>query len=258
MKRKPFYPHIVLLALVCLASQGFTMRPQGLVQVETALMQGNYSQAHDFALDFIADSPDKLSVYEARYYLGVSLMRLKEYQKARDVFTSLQKNLLVPRLEEKITLGIFDAFYLQENYQQAYRVIKALLAKRPDSDYLSLIYLKAGRVSMKRALWDEAKQYLGRITTRYPYSLESFSAKQLLEEEHFFAVQVGSFSDAVLADKLVNELKRKGKYAYIVETELKDGTTFYRVRVGQMASLKSAQELKSQLAGEGYPTSIYP
>jgi hypothetical protein len=44
----------------------------------------------------------------------------------------------------------------------------------------------------------------------------------------------------------------------MVETRSAEGRTFYRVRVGQMTSLKDAQELERRLADLGYPTLIYP
>ena len=46
--------------------------------------------------------------------------------------------------------------------------------------------------------------------------------------------------------------------SYVVETTAPDGEKYYRVRVGQMSSLKDAEELKKRLDKLGYPTLIYP
>ena len=57
---------------------------------------------------------------------------------------------------------------------------------------------------------------------------------------------------------LMESLKGGGQYAYIVETTSAGGQKFYRVRVGQMSSLKDAEDLENRLAKLGYPTLIYP
>ena len=257
-RNKIKYRELIFVCLLVLIFSGFEKSSEALLNIETAVMSQDYKKAKKLAQEFIRQGTDKKKVDEARYYLGLTYLRLGEYKEARVIFNNLKKKSHVPKLQEKVYLGLFDAFYLEEKYKDAYAAITNLLKKSPQSDSLSLIYLKAARVSLKLASWDEARKYLKKIAVKFPNSLESFSAKQLLDEKQFFAVQVGSFTDRVRAEKLVKELKRKGKYAYIVETVFKDGQKFYRVRVGQLASLSSAQKLKSQLSKEGYPTSIYP
>ncbi len=236
----------------------FTGADEALVNIETAVIKEDYVKAKSLAQEYILAETDKAKLDEARYYLGLTYLRLGDYKEARVIFNNLKKRGQGAKLQERVSLGLFDALYLEEKYKEASSLITALLKQKPKSDSLSLIYLKAARVSLKLASWDEAKQYLKKITSDFPESLEYFSAKQLLEEQRYFAVQVGSFNDRVKAEKLANELIQKGKYAYIVETVMMNGKKFYRVRVGQMASLRSAQKLKSQLSQEGYPTSIYP
>jgi cell division septation protein DedD len=92
----------------------------------------------------------------------------------------------------------------------------------------------------------------------FPDSLEAYTAKQLLEEKQFFTVQVGAFLDRDRALSLVDDLRLKGQYGYIVETQDKKGNTFYRVRIGEVASLDAAKKLKEKLSTLGYPALIYP
>ena len=87
--------------------------------------------------------------------------------------------------------------------------------------------------------------------------MEAPIAQNLLEEKEFFTVQVGSFLDDNKAIQLVEDLKAKGQYVYMVETT-SQGKKFYRVRVGQMTSLSDAQTLEAKLVQSGYPTLIYP
>ncbi|MBF0485563.1 MAG: SPOR domain-containing protein, partial [Candidatus Omnitrophica bacterium] len=89
-------------------------------------------------------------------------------------------------------------------------------------------------------------------------TFEAITAKQLLEEKQYFTVQVGAFADKGRAEKLVAELIARKEYAYIVETKASDTRSYYRVRVGQLSTLKDAQALETKLAGLGYPTLIYP
>ena len=100
--------------------------------------------------------------------------------------------------------------------------------------------------------------YLSKILQQFPNSVEAQTAKQLLEEKQYFAVQVGAFRERARAEQLVSELKQKEEYAYIVETIDQQNATFYRVRVGQLAILNEAQKLHTKLAKFGYPTQIYP
>ena len=111
---------------------------------------------------------------------------------------------------------------------------------------------------MKLAHWNEARKYLEKITTDFPDSMEVHVAKQLLNEKQYFAVQVGAFIERQRAEKLANELQKKGEYAYVVEMADQQERTFYRVRVGQLVLLEKAEKLKSKLSKEGYPTQIYP
>ena len=106
--------------------------------------------------------------------------------------------------------------------------------------------------------WEDANKFLTKIVSDFPQSPEAPIAKQLLEEKQYFAVQVGSFLDKSRALELIEDLKGSGQYSYVVETTAPDGEVFYRVRVGQMSSLKDAEELKNRLDKLGYPTLIYP
>ena len=72
------------------------------------------------------------------------------------------------------------------------------------------------------------------------------------------SVQVGSFLDKGRALTLIDDLKGSGQYAYVIETTGADGQKYYRVRVGQMSSLASAEDLKKHFDKLGYPTLIYP
>lgn len=229
-----------------------------LSAVQTAIMENAYERAENEAAAFIVANPKDAQRSEAEYFLGLSQLRLEKYDAARKTFSKLIKEEPAGGVLDKAYLGLFDAYYMDEYYKEALSTAKTLLKKRPHSEFLSLIYLKLARANLKLTNWQEAKKYLHLIVVEFTNSLEYHVARQLLEEEQYFAVQVGAFLEQVRAQNLAQQLNGQGEYAYIIETKSRDGQTFYRVRVGKLTGLKDAQALETKLSSLGYPTLIYP
>lgn len=222
-------------------------------------MKQDYEQARDVASEYLESAPDGSQKRQAAYWLGVSQVWLGEYPSAARLFRDLLgEDGLDKDLRDKVYIGLFDCYYGQGKYRKALRTIEEVLDVSSRSNYLSLIYLKAARVNLKLSHWKEAKQYLKRIIDRYPESFEYHTARQLLEEEQYFAVQVGAFVERERAMQVVDALQYQDHYAYIVETLDRDQRKFYRVRVGQLTVLKKAERLRKELSQLGYPTRIYP
>ncbi len=229
-----------------------------LIDVETAIIQEDYAAAESLAHQLIDAKPSKNELDQATYYLGLSQLRLSRYQEARDTFGPLMIGASDQNLRDKAYLGSVDSLLLEGQYPGALNLAKELLRKSPKSESLSVIYLKLARANLKLSNWDEAQGYFKKIINEFPSSLEAQAARQLLEEKRYFAVQVGSFLDYEHAQDLAQELGKKGKYAYIVETVNAEGKKFYRVRVGKLVLLEEAKQLESKLTDLGYPTRIYP
>jgi rare lipoprotein A len=70
-----------------------------------------------------------------------------------------------------------------------------------------------------------------------------------------FAVQVGSFAESINAVRLKAALKLNYANVYVQETVI-NGTTFYRVRVGNFDQFTAAMETAEKLGQEGYPVYI--
>ena len=66
-----------------------------------------------------------------------------------------------------------------------------------------------------------------------------------------YAVQLGSFSEEKNAENFIYVLKERGFRAYSITAVIENGTVF-RVRVGAVASLKEAEEMKKTLEDMGY------
>lgn len=239
-----------------------TVSCASMADVEAALLNRDYVQAQKLAEDVLANQPQN---QEAQYYVGLSQLRQAKYNEALESLNKIKNEKLGAQLRERVYLGLFDAYYLLEGYQEADATLRELLKegakprpRRDKPEAMSLVYFKLAKVNMKLARWSQATDYLEKIVRSFPNSLEVPAAKQLLEEKHYFAVQVGAFMERRLAEALVDELKQKEEYAYIIESVDSQNRKFYRVRVGQLAMLKEAQALKNRLAKFGYPAQIYP
>jgi tetratricopeptide (TPR) repeat protein len=229
-----------------------------LPDIEAAVMNKNYVQAKDLASQIIKDSNDPVERSEARYYYGLAQLRLGQYADARSAFQSVMDAHPAQDSYDKAALSLIEGFYMDGFYTDALDTASQLLKKSPSSSFLSLIYFKIAGANLKLMRWEDANKYLNKIISEFPNSPEASIAKQLLEEKQYFAVQVGSFLDKGRALSLIDDLKSNGQYAYVVETTASDGQKYYRVRVGQMSSLESAEDLKKRLDKLGYPTLIYP
>jgi rare lipoprotein A len=70
-----------------------------------------------------------------------------------------------------------------------------------------------------------------------------------------FAIQIGSFTESINAVRLKVALRLKYGNVYVQETEVQ-GTTYYRVRIGNFDTLGSAVSTAEQLGEEGYPALV--
>ena len=229
-----------------------------LADLETAIMEQDYQKAQQLASDYLSHASDPAEINEARYYLGLSQLYQTQFTEAKASFQQILNGNPDERMRDKAALGVIDAFYMNGEYEDALREAQGLIQKSPNSALMSLIDLKIARANLRLTNWAEARQYLEKIIAEFPESFESHIARQLLEEQQYFAVQVGSFLDRQRAESLMAELQKGGEYTYIVETADRDGNIFYRVRVGQLSNLNEAEELKKKLSKVGYPTRIYP
>ncbi len=229
-----------------------------VADMEAAIMDKKYEQVSDLATKELKASKDPKERAQIEYYLGLSQLRLGQYVSARSAFQIVMSATDSQDLYDRAALGMMEALFVSGFYKEALQEGQKLLNRSPHSSFMSIIYLKLARTYLKLTQWGQAKDYLQKIMKEFPDSLEASSARSLMEEKEYFAVQVGSFLDRDRAQNLLEQLKAKGQYAYIIETIANDGKKFYRVRVGQMTSLSDALTLEARLAQLGYPTLIYP
>lgn len=238
----------------------FTCQPTfaSLNDLESAIITQDFQAAKQTAVDLLKGDLKRGESAQVKFYLALSHLMLEEFEPAKVIFKEIIDEPLEEQLRDRAYLGLFNVYYLNEDYKEALKIVNKVYELSPNSTFLSMIYLKMARVNLKLTNWRKARTYLKKVIDDFPNSVEVHAAKQLLQERQYFAVQVGAFLERKFAEKQVEDLRRKNEYAYIVETMDKDNVTFYRVRVGQMTLLDDARELKNRLAQEGYPTQIYP
>jgi tetratricopeptide (TPR) repeat protein len=247
----------IVLALIIVAAAPAIAAPT-IADIQAAVIREDFKKVNDAAQELIAAKPSRADSLEARYYLGLSQLRLGEYVHAEQVFKKLLAERPADDLYDRAAVGHFDSLYLQGFYEKALKEITDLISRRGNSEMISLFYLKSARANLKLARWDKAQEFLHKLVSDYSGTFEGDVARQLLEEKQYFTVQVGSFTEKPRAERLVQELTQRKEYAYMVEIRGAAGKAYYRVRVGQLSALKDAKELETKLAGLGYPTLIYP
>lgn len=252
------YLKIIFVALLMFLSGMAQGSAVLLSDVETAILKQDYPLAEELSQDILGQKAETAVHRKAQYYLGLSRLRQRQYSEARENFEPLTEQRSDIQLRDRAYLGIFDSYFLQGEYKEAAGIAGKLLRRSRHSDFLSLIYLKLAKVNLKLAKWADASKYLNKIIEEFPAGMEVYAAKQLLNEKEYFSVQVGSFLDRKRAEELAAELNQRSEYAYIIETADQQNIKYYRVRVGQLASLEEAESLKLELAKKGYPTQIYP
>lgn len=250
--------HMSYCVLLCLVLLCPMKAFASVSDIEAAIMEKNYEQARSLAEKDLKTTTNSKERAQIQYYLGLSQLRLGQYPQARSVFGIVMSSMESQDLYDRAAIGMVEVLYVSGFYKDALLEGQKLLIKSPHSSFLSIIYLKLARTHLKLTQWKQAKEYFQKIINDFPQSVEASIAKNLMEEKEYFAVQVGSFLDQEKAQKLMEQLKAGGQYAYIIETVTNEGKKFFRVRVGQLTSLSDAQSLEAKLAQLGYPTLIYP
>lgn len=254
VKSKIYFILVFLTVFSCLG-----MSPSFIDQIETAILQKDFRTAERLSGDLLAQATLEAGVrHQVIYYLGISQLNLENYRSAQETFQRLIRENPEPAWRDKACLGVYNAHFLNGEYKEALAAAERLLGVSPRSEFLSQIHLKIARARLKLAQWGKAGKHLRIVVEDFPDSFEAHTARQFLEEKHYFTVQVGAFQDKDRAALLANELRLAGEYAYVVETADQRGGVFYRVRVGQFGRLREAEHLRAKLSRQGYPALIYP
>lgn len=193
---------------------------------------------------------------ETLYFLGLVYTKLGNFPQAREYLISLNNNYPRSKFHEQGMVKLADTYFLEGDLTKASQLYENILKKTTASNYSSLIYLRLSQIAEKEGRWDDKKKYLSILKEKYPSSGELFVADTAKEQNDFFTIQVGAFSDRRNAVNLKNDLDAKYD-VYIIEDKSAN-YLLYKVRVGKFKDRKEAERMWGRLIKQGYPAKIFP
>ncbi|HNQ34921.1 MAG TPA: SPOR domain-containing protein [bacterium] len=174
-----------------------------------------------------------------KYLLAVCYQETRDVKKAEEIW----KNLLGSRERERSLLAIARLKGRTGPTLESEQTFRQFLREYPLSTHLPTACLGLAEVLVKRGKKTEALTLLNRIRQEYPFSPEAVAAGGLLNRElGEYTIQVGSFSDYLRAQKLVDDLAADGYDAYLVRIP-DQAALSYRVRVGNFSSRAAADRI---------------
>ena len=238
---------ICILFVVCIFGFGL---PQyafaDMDQAEIAFLKGE----HDLALAN-CDASGRGNYLKARI-----LLKENKIQQAYDIFENILQNDSDKALHDVAQLGLADAFFAEERYDDAIGEYRKIQEKYAGSPFCALAFYKIAKCYRKLGQMEQARVYVQKLQQDYPLSFEAKLMDELDNSEFVYSVQVGGFSKYANAENLVNKLKGKGLDAYISEKEA--FPVVYRVRVGKFKAKSDALVCKALLEKKGYKTKLCP
>lgn len=247
---------------------------EGLPDVEKLFMQAKYDRVVTEADKLIASGAGGRE--ELNYLKGLSLLQLNRLGEARQAFEYLTERYPRGKRAFDAYIGIGDSYYMEGKYNDSVVAYNGALKNFPDHKNSAAVYYKIGKSYQKLGINDKANEYYDKVKSVSPLSFESkmisqdlsapsmatAPAKQVTntensDEEGYYYVQTGYFKTKTNADKLNEELHRKGYESYIA-TILKLNSAFYRVKVGHYKTKAEAEIEAKKLKKDGFSTKVCP
>lgn len=195
---------------------------------------------------------------ELLYLRGVSALKLRDWDLARSALTRLVEEHPVSPWTPQGWLALGDSWMGAGRPERALAVYGKVIRERRAGDLAPQALSRLGKAQRELGLWQEARSSLEQVTRAAPDSAEAAQAREMLgREDFFFTVQVGSFVTRPNADRLAQELQRRGYPAEVSEAVM-DGKIFHRVRIGRFAKRSEAEDEARRLSGDGFPARIFP
>lgn len=249
------------------------------------LLKGKYKEALEASEKLFQEPAAAKLKGDIAYLAGLSLLKLDRYLEARRYFNDV---LLIENAGEELKrsalLGMADSYVMEQRYDRAKEAYKKVLSDYPGSPISCAVYFKLGGTLTKLGEEAEAKYYLDKVRTEFPFSFEarltdrtgqarladaSAAPKAEKVEESVcepakaetaggdYYVQAGVFSKRNNADGLCEKLVKQGFDAYISKSE-GNYKTRYRVKVGRLGFREEALQLEKKLKRAGYSTKVCP
>jgi len=247
---------ILSIVLVMLTSNGYCLN---IDKIKIYFLNGDYkstiSEGEKVLTKYSAHSPNLDELY---YILGLSYLKDGNYLRASDIFEIILKEFKDSLFKDEAKLSLGDTYFLKGDFDLAQGYYGELINSNPRTELKASLYYRLSQTGFKIGDTQAAKEYLDKLRTEFPSSLEIKLNKDLYAlTDIYYTVQVGSFANFTNARNLCDKLISKGYDAYLQEVDT-NSTKTYRVRAGRLKLRPEATQLENKLSSEGYPTKIIP
>jgi tetratricopeptide (TPR) repeat protein len=233
-----------------------------LEKVKVDFLRGDYKGAIKEGEKILAAAGHAPDIDQLYCLLGLSYLKDGNYLRSSDIFEIILKEFKNSPMREEASLGLGDAYFLQNNLSKADACYRDMLTSRPQTKYKAMLYSRLSQTAYKRGDVENGKKFSDQLKAEFPLNLESSAEKDIcsladFSNGTFYTVQVGCFSNLTNANNLRNKLSKSGYDAFSEASSVK-GKQVYRVRVGKFSKRDEAAALENKLSQEGYPTKISP
>jgi len=169
------------LFLFCIHSHAapeITVDPERQFQfAEHYFQKAEYYRAIGEYERFIYFFPDSDKVELARYRIGLSFLKGKQYQEAIQAFDALIEEYQNTGYALKSYLRASEAYVLLKSYDMALTDLRNLITVAPDQEVRDEAYYKEGWVYLEMGMWEKARGCFEKISSqnRERYNLEQLS-----------------------------------------------------------------------------------
>lgn len=248
---------------------------ENLSHVEKIFLQGKYDRVVSESSKLIdAGAHGREELF---YLKGLSEIQLARFRDARRTFEYMVDRYPKGKRAFDGYIGIGDACFLEGKYAESISSYNDALSNFPDNKNAALVYYKIGSAYHKLGSEEKAKEYFGKVKSSSPLSFESrmisgdlgspsvsgavtkpsfeSAVSKTSDKSGYFYIQAGYFKNRKNATNLTKKLKRKGYDCYLA-TQIKDGATFYRVKIGRFNTRSEAEAEAARLKSDGYKTRV--
>lgn len=242
-----------------MAALSFEARAEGPIgTAEVFFLQRQYWQAIDEFQKAVKENPDNPDLAaQADYFTGACYVNLFDFLTAKKNFEAVVAKYKQSPYYEDAYLALGDIEFLQENFQEALNIYNDFLSGHPGKRRLATLYFRLSETNLRLGRKKEFREYLDKLQKEFPLSFEAKDARRLSQNDEFYTVQVGAFTDYDNAEEFIAQLKSKGYKVHSVLCML-SGKKLCRIRVGQYRTMDEAQLLKKKLEADGYFAKILP
>ena len=143
---------------------------------------GMYDLAAEQLKSFVNAYPNAANGIEARYYLGLTQMKLKRFDEARITFQNFALTYVEHPKAPEAWLKVGDAFLAMNNHQEAAAAYERVKVFHPKSQLVPDALWKAGQLYRQLGDRENAKKNFRLIIQEFPNNASALSARLAVSE----------------------------------------------------------------------------